>query len=164
MAQMQQQEKPVRPPQIQTRQPGLESVMEPAPQAEPRHRAREPKLKDRVALITGGDSGIGRAVALAFAEEGADVCIVYLNEDEDALETANLVKKHGHRCLTHAADVGDEMACQRAVEAVVREFGRIDILVNNAAEQHPQETFEYISTEQIERTFRTNVFSMFHTS
>nr|WP_211325509.1 SDR family oxidoreductase [Roseimicrobium gellanilyticum] len=159
---MQQQEKPVRPPQIQTRQPGLESVMEPAPHAEPRHRAREPKLKDRVALITGGDSGIGRAVALAFAAEGADVSIVYLNEDEDASEAAKLVKKLGHRCLTHAADIGDEAACKQAVEAVVQEFGRIDILVNNAAEQHPQENFEFISAEQVERTFRTNVFSMFH--
>jgi NAD(P)-dependent dehydrogenase (short-subunit alcohol dehydrogenase family) len=162
MAQMQQQEKPLRPPQIQTRQPGLESVMEPAPQAEPRHRAREPKLKDRVALITGGDSGIGRAVALAFAEEGADVSIIYLNEDEDAAEAANLVKQHGRRCLTHAADVGDEKACQQAVEAVVKEFGRIDILVNNAAEQHPVEKFEFISADQLERTFRTNVFAMFH--
>ncbi|HSI63592.1 MAG TPA: SDR family oxidoreductase [Candidatus Saccharimonadia bacterium] len=162
MAQMQQEEEPQRPAQIQTRQPGLESEMEPAPQSRPRHSSREPKLQDRVAIITGGDSGIGRAVALAFAEQGANVCVAYLNEDEDAAQTRKMVEKLGRKCLTQAADIGDEKACQSIIEQVVEKFGRIDILVNNAAEQHPQEKFEHISAEQLERTFRTNVFSMFY--
>ncbi len=136
--------------------------MDPTPRSRPRRSSREPKLQDRVAIITGGDSGIGRAVALAYAEEGADVCIAYLNEDEDAARTRQMVEKLGRRCLTHAGDIGDEQACQGIIEQAVEKFGRLDILVNNAAEQHPQEKFEHISAEQLERTFRTNVFSMFY--
>lgn len=112
-------------------------------------------------MITGGDSGIGRAVAIAFAREGADVAVLYLNEHKDAEETKRLVEQEGRRCLTIAGDVGQERFCQEAVERVVREFRRLDILVNNAAEQHPQESIEKITADQLERTFRTNIFSMF---
>jgi NAD(P)-dependent dehydrogenase (short-subunit alcohol dehydrogenase family) len=135
---------------------------------QPRPRARDggqhcsQKLADKVALITGGDSGIGRAVAVAFAQEGADVAIVYLNEHEDAKETERLVANEHHRCLTVAGDVGDEQFCRDAVEKTVREFGRLDILINKAAEQHPQKKIEEISAAQLERTFRTNILSFFY--
>jgi NAD(P)-dependent dehydrogenase (short-subunit alcohol dehydrogenase family) len=112
-------------------------------------------------MIRGGDSGIGRAVAIAFAREGADVAILYLNEHKDAEETKRLVEEEGRRCVTIAGDVGEERFCRDAVERVVREFRRLDILINNAAEQHPQETIEKITADQLERTFRTNIFSMF---
>lgn len=115
-----------------------------------------------MALITGGDSGIGRAVAIFFAKEGADVAIAYLNEEEDAQETRRLVEAEGRRCLALAGDVGDEGHCQEMIEQTVRELGRLDILVNNAAEQHPQESIEQITSEQLERTFRTNIFAMFY--
>ncbi|MEA2708149.1 MAG: hypothetical protein QOF78_750, partial [Phycisphaerales bacterium] len=119
------------------------------------------KLKGKVALITGGDSGIGRAVAIHFAKEGADVAALYLNEHDDAKETKRLVEKEGRRCITIAGDIGDEMFCIDAVEQAVKELGRLDILVNNAAEQHPQEDIQKISSYQLERTFRTNIFSFF---
>jgi NAD(P)-dependent dehydrogenase (short-subunit alcohol dehydrogenase family) len=119
------------------------------------------KLKGKVALITGGDSGIGRAVAVAFAKEGADVVIVYLDEHKNARETAELVQHEGRKCLTIAGDVGDEKFCQNAVDQVINELGHLEILVNNAAEQHPQEDLKEITAEQLERTFRTNIFSMF---
>jgi len=112
-------------------------------------------------MITGGDSGIGRAVAIAFAREGADVAVVYLNEHKDAEETKRLVEQEGRRCVTIAGDVGEERVCRDAVDRVVREFRRLDVLINNAAEQHPQETIEKITADQLERTFRTNIFSMF---
>jgi NAD(P)-dependent dehydrogenase (short-subunit alcohol dehydrogenase family) len=150
-----------RPPQHQDRQPGLQSAMAPQPRSEDARRRGSGKLQDRVALITGGDSGIGRAVAIAFAREGADVAIVYLNEHEDAKETQTLVRKEGRRCLTIDGDIGDEAFCQQAVEHTVGQLGRLDILVNNAGEQHPQESIEQISTEQLERTFRTNIFAQF---
>jgi NAD(P)-dependent dehydrogenase (short-subunit alcohol dehydrogenase family) len=149
------------PPQHQERQPGIESEMTPRPQSDdPQHRGSG-KLQDRAALITGGDSGIGRAVAIAFAREGADVAIVYLNEHGDAKETQALVRKEGRRCLTIDGDVGDPAFCRQAVEHAVSQLGRLDILVNNAAEQHPQESIEQISVEQLERTFRTNIFAQF---
>jgi NAD(P)-dependent dehydrogenase (short-subunit alcohol dehydrogenase family) len=149
------------PPQHQDQQPGLESEMTPKPQAEkPSHRGSG-KLDGKVALITGGDSGIGRAVAIAFAKEGADVAVLYLNEHEDAKETRRLVEEHGRRCITVAGDIGDEKFCREAVERTVRELGRLDVLVNNAAEQHVRENLEEISAEQIERTFRTNIFAQF---
>jgi NAD(P)-dependent dehydrogenase (short-subunit alcohol dehydrogenase family) len=119
------------------------------------------KLTGKVALITGGDSGIGRAVAIIYAKEGADSAIVYLNEHEDAEETKRQVEAEGRRCLLIPGDIGDEAFCQQAVERTVGELGRLDILVNNAAEQHPQDSIEKISAEQLERTFRTNIFSMF---
>ncbi len=119
------------------------------------------KLKDKVALISGGDSGIGRAVAIHFAREGANVAIVYLNEHDDAGETRRLVEQEGKACLALAGDVGQEQFCQAAVEQTVGRFGRLDILVNNAGEQHPQESIEQISAGQLERTFRTNIFAQF---
>ena len=155
-------EKPTQqPPQHQDRRPGVESEMAPRPRAEdPDHRGSG-KLRGKVTMITGGDSGIGRAVAIAFAREGADVAVLYLNEHKDAEETKRLVEQEGRRCLTIAGDVGQERFCQEAVERVVREFRHLDILVNNAAEQHPQESIEKITADQLERTFRTNIFSMF---
>ncbi|MDQ6735217.1 MAG: SDR family oxidoreductase [Nitrospirota bacterium] len=149
------------PPQHQERRPGIESEMTPRPRAEgPGHRGSG-KLQEKVAMITGGDSGIGRAVAIAFAREGADVAILYLNEHKDAEETKRLVEQEGRRCVAIAGDVGDERVCQDAVDRVMRELRRLDILINNAAEQHPQETIEKITADQLERTFRTNIFSMF---
>lgn len=120
------------------------------------------KLDGLAALITGGDSGIGRAVALAFAHEGADVAIVYLNEHDDAKETARLVEETGRQCLTIAGDIGKETICQKAVAQTVKRFGRLDIVVNNAAEQHPQKSIANISSDQLEKTFRTNIFSYFY--
>lgn len=135
--------------------------MTPRPQVTlPKYRGSE-KLADKVALITGGDSGIGRAVAVLFAREGANVAVTYLNEQKDAEETKRLVEAEGKKCLLIAGDIGWEETCQSMVEQTVKEFGRLDILVNNAAEQHPQESIENISREQLERTFRTNIFSYF---
>ncbi|MBA2565496.1 MAG: glucose 1-dehydrogenase [Gemmatimonadetes bacterium] len=150
------------PAQQQDRRPGRESEMTPKPRAEdPSHRGSG-KLKGRVALITGGDSGIGRAVAIAYAREGADVAIAYLDEHEDAEETLRQVEEEGRRCVTIAGDLGDPELCRKAVRRTLAELGRLDVLVNNAAEQHPQERIEDISPEQLERTFRTNVFSFFY--
>jgi NAD(P)-dependent dehydrogenase (short-subunit alcohol dehydrogenase family) len=119
-------------------------------------------LKGKAALITGGDSGIGRAVAVLFAREGADIAISYLNEEKDARETRRLVKPEGRECLLFAGDIGQEEFCQEVVEATAKSFRRFDILVNNAAEQHPQEEIQRITREQLERTFRTNIFSHFY--
>ena len=150
------------PPQHQDRRPGLESDMVPRPESDdPRHHRGSGKLAGKVALVTGGDSGIGRAVAIAFAREGADIAIGYLNEHADAKESQRLVEKEGRRALIVAGDVGDEAFCRSLVEGTVSELGRLDVLVNNAAEQHPQDGIERISAEQLERTFRTNIFSMF---
>lgn len=150
------------PPQQQHRRPGLESEMMPRPKSEdPEHRGTG-KLLGKVAVITGGDSGIGRAVAITFAREGADVVILYLNEHKDAKETIQLVEKEGRRCLALAGDVGTTQFCSEGVDRTLREFGHIDILVNNAAEQHPQDSITKISPEQLERTFRTNIFSFFY--
>ncbi len=150
------------PPQHQDRRPGIEAEMTPQPRSENRTYRGSGKLQGKVALITGGDSGIGRAVAILYAKEGADVAVVYLNEHQDAEETKRQVEEEGRRCLLIAGDIGDEQVCRQAVEQTVRELGRLDILVNNAAEQHPQESIENISAEQLERTFRTNIFAMFH--
>lgn len=152
----------LQPPQQQDQRPGLESEMNPLPIAERSEYQGSDKLKGKVALITGGDSGIGRAIAIAYAKEGADVAIVYLNEHEDAQETQRQVEQEGQRCLAIAGDIGDESFCQQAVEKTVSQLGQLDILVNNAAEQHPQESIEDISAEQLERTFRTNIFAMFY--
>nr|WP_041231250.1 SDR family oxidoreductase [Deinococcus peraridilitoris] len=150
------------PPQHQDRQPGLETEMTPRPIYIKDSYKAAGKLEGKVALITGGDSGIGRAVAVHFAREGADVCIMYLNENQDAEETKRLVEAEGRRCLAIAGDVGDEQFCQSAVERTVSELGRLDCLVNNAAEQHPQESLTDISSEQLEKTFRTNIFGYFY--
>ncbi|HEX7002698.1 MAG TPA: SDR family oxidoreductase [Trueperaceae bacterium] len=150
------------PAQHQQDQPGSESQMRPRPQFEaPEYRAAG-KLEGKVALITGGDSGIGRAVAVYFAKEGADVAIVYLDEHQDAEETERQVEQEGQRCLLIPGDIQDESFCKGAVEQTVDELGRLDIVVNNAAVQYPQESIEDISADQLERTFRTNVLSMFH--
>lgn len=143
-------------------QPDIESQMSPQPHAEDYSYKPGGKLKDKVALITGGDSGIGRAVAIAYAKEGADVCIAYLESDSDAQETKRQVEQEGRRCLTVAGDLGEEAFCQEVVQKVIDEFGRLDILVNNAGEQHVQENFEDITAEQLHRTFQTNIFSMFY--
>ncbi len=150
------------PPQQQDRRPGLESDMTPRPKSDkPGHRGTG-KLQGKVAIITGGDSGIGRAIAIAFAREGADIVIVYLNEHKDAKETSELVEKEGRRCLALAGDVGTPRFCTECVDRTLHEFGHLDILVNNAAEQHPQDSITEISPEQLERTFRTNIFSFFY--
>ena len=148
------------PPQHQDRQPGRESAMTPKPDYAPRFRGSG-RLEGKVALITGGDSGIGRAVAVLFAREGADVAIVYLDEGEDAKEAARLVEREGRRCVAIAGDVGRPEFCAKAVETTVSELGRLDVLVNNAAEQHPQKDMADISPEQIDRTFRTNIYGYF---
>ena len=152
------------PAQEQDRQPGLRSEMTPKPRAEMRGYRGTGKLAGRVALVTGGDSGIGRAVAIGFAKEGADVAILYLDEHEDARSTRALVEAEGRRAVAIAGDVGDETFCRDAVARTVETFGRLDLLVNNAAEQHPQDRLEEISAAQLERTFRTNIFAMFHIS
>ena len=150
-----------RPPQHQLQQPGRQEEMTPQPKSEGSAPGGCCRLLDKVALITGGDSGIGRAVAVAYAKEGADTAIVYYNEHEDAKETQRLVERQGRRCLLISGDVGKEQFCQEAVERTIREYGQLDILVNNAAEQHPQPSLEQITADQLERTFRTNIFSYF---
>ena len=150
------------PPQEQDRQPGLRPQMEPKPRSDMRDYRGAGKLKGLAALVTGGDSGIGRAVAIGFAKEGADVAIVYLDEHEDAESTKGLVEEEGRRCIRVAGDIGDEAFCKDAVDRAVEAFGRLDVLVNNAGEQHPQDRLEDITSAQMERTFRTNIFAMFH--
>lgn len=162
MAETHTKEKQQRPPQHQTRQPGIESEMVPRPRAEDKQYQPSGKLRGKVAFITGGDSGIGRAVAILFAKEGADIAVVYYNEHDDARETKKQVEQEGQRCLLISGDIGDESFCQQAVAQTVRELGKLNCLINNAAEQHPQKDIQDISTEQLERTFRTNIFSMFH--
>jgi NAD(P)-dependent dehydrogenase (short-subunit alcohol dehydrogenase family) len=159
---MGQEQKQTLPPQSQDQQPGIEAEMTPQPQAERYDYEGSGKLRDQVAIITGGDSGIGRAVAILYAKEGAHVAVMYLNEHQDAEETKRQVEQEGRRCLLIAGDIGDENFCRQAVEQTVQEFGRLDIVVNNAAEQHPQDSIEQISAEQLERTFRTNIFSFFY--
>ncbi|MGM0879755.1 MAG: SDR family oxidoreductase [Bacillota bacterium] len=150
------------PPQYQPQQPGIESIMIPRPVSENPAYKGSGKLRDKVAIITGGDSGIGRAVAYAFAKEGADIVIAYYNEHGDAEETSTRINQLGRRCLTLAGDIGDESFCRHVVEWTIRTFGRIDCLINNAAVQYYQESIEGITREQLEWTFRTNIFSMFY--
>ena len=153
--------KKLQPPQHQRQQPGREHKMKPRPRAEDEKHRGSGKLQDKVAIITGGDSGIGRAVAIAFAKEGADISVVYLEERKDANETKRLVEEPGRKCLLIEGDVGEDDFCRKAVEQTVNEFGRLDLLVNNAAEQHPQDSIQKITEKQLERTFRTNIFSFF---
>ena len=148
------------PPQEQHHQPGRETEMVPQPDFEPRY-AGSGRLEGKAALITGGDSGIGRAVSVLFAREGANVAIVYLEEDEDAETTKALVEAEGGACLLIKGDVGSAKFCTDAVKRTVREFGRLDVLINNAAEQLEQEDVEEISEEQLDRTFRTNLYGYF---
>jgi NAD(P)-dependent dehydrogenase (short-subunit alcohol dehydrogenase family) len=120
------------------------------------------KFKNKVVLITGGDSGIGRSVAVHFAREGADVAVVYLSEDKDAEETAEMIRKENSKCLLLKGDIGNEDECKEFVQKTVKEFGGLNILVNNAGEQHPKDSLEEIDSETMEKTFRTNIFSMFY--
>lgn len=151
-----------RPPQQQFQQPGRQAEMSPQPETQrPSYRACG-KLQDQVAIVTGGDSGIGRSVAVLFAKEGADVAVVYLEEHDDARQTQRLVDAAGRRCLLIPGDVGDERFCGAAVAKTVDAFGRLDVLVNNSAEQHPQDSLLEITGEQLERTFRTNIFGYFY--
>jgi NAD(P)-dependent dehydrogenase (short-subunit alcohol dehydrogenase family) len=140
--------------------PGSEASLDPRPEYTPRYPGSG-RLAGKAAIVTGGDSGIGRAVAVLYAREGADVAIVYLSEHEDAEETKRAVEAEGQRCLTIAGDVGDKDFCQRAIDATVEAFGRIDILVNNAGEQHPDQDIVDITEAQLRRTFQTNIFGMF---
>jgi NAD(P)-dependent dehydrogenase (short-subunit alcohol dehydrogenase family) len=148
------------PPQTQTK-PGSEAKMNPKPETIRADYRGSDKLKGKVALITGGDSGIGRAVAVHFAREGADVSIVYFNENEDANETRRMVEKEGRRCITLAGDVGEEKFCQEAVQKTVAELGRLDILVNNASEEYSEGTIEDVTATLLESTFKTNVYGYF---
>jgi NAD(P)-dependent dehydrogenase (short-subunit alcohol dehydrogenase family) len=152
--------KKVRPKQKQ-KQPGTESAMIPEPVFQDSRYAGSNKLKDKVALISGGDSGIGKAAAIAFAKEGADVAIIYLEEDKDAKQTRDLIESHNRKCLLLKGDAGNENFCKSAVMKVITEFGKLDILVNNAAIQFPKESLLDITEKQLEKTFRTNIFSYF---
>ena len=141
--------------------PGHESKLDPKPDWTPRYKGSD-RLKGKVALITGADSGIGRATAALFAREGADIAIVYLCEHDDAAFTKDIVEKEGRRAITIAGDIGDKSFCERAVQQTVDRLGRLDILVNNAGEQHPDKDIRDITEEQLRRTFQTNVFGMFY--
>ena len=150
------------PAQHQAKQPGIESEMTPSPIFDDPCYKGSGKLKDKVALITGGDSGIGRAVAIAFAKEGAKVIISYLNEQQDAEQTKTYVESYGGCCDLVMGDLHSEAFCKQLVEHVIKEFGTLDILVNNAAVQYPQNSFKDITKEQLKTTFDVNLFSMFH--
>ncbi|MDN4523705.1 SDR family oxidoreductase [Fictibacillus fluitans] len=150
------------PAQHQSHQPGTETEMNPKPQSDAKTYRGSEKLKGKAAIVTGGDSGIGKAAAIAFAKEGADVAIVYLDEQQDAEKTKSLIEQEGVRCILFSGDIGDENFCKDVIEKTVGEFGKLDVLVNNAGEQHPQNSLEDISAEQLEKTFRTNIFSMFY--
>lgn len=149
------------PPQHQPVQPGLETLMVPQPIFNDPNYIGTGKLIDKVALVTGGDSGIGRAVSLAFAKEGADLCIVYYNEHEDAQITKSYIESLGRKCLLISGDVRDEMFCQDAVCETVSVLGGIDVLVNNAGVQFPQNSIEDITIEQVKLTFEVNFYGVF---
>jgi NAD(P)-dependent dehydrogenase (short-subunit alcohol dehydrogenase family) len=149
------------PEQHQNQQPGLQTKMKPQPDSSPKHDEAG-KLKSKVAIITGGDSGIGRAVALAFAKEGADIVIVYLNEHSDANNAKKEIEQYGRKCLLINGDVGDEKFCSEVVAQTVAHFGHVEIVINNSAEQHVKESILDIDNAQLEKTFRTNIFSMFY--
>jgi hypothetical protein len=150
------------PPQRQERQPGRQEEMQPQPQSSMQDYRGADRLAGKIALISGGDSGIGRAVAVGFAKEGANVAITYLDEHEDAEETLRLINDAGRRSLAIAGDLGNSDFSREVVRQVIHGFGRLDILVNNAAEQHVQERLEDLPDDQLERTFRTNIFSQFY--
>ncbi len=153
--------KQLQPPQEQDRQPGRERPMRPRPKSEPLVEGSG-RLKGKVALITGGDSGIGRAIARAMAREGAKIAIAYLEEHTDAEDTVKLVEEEGSKAIKFAGDIGDEDFCREVIDGTVKEYGGLDILVNNAAEQHEIDDIAKIDRKQIERTFRTNIFSFFY--
>ncbi len=150
------------PPQHQDRMPGLESEMSPRPIFENPEYLGSGKLNGKVALITGGDSGIGRAIAVLFAKEGADIAIIYFDEEGDANETKEYIEGEGRRCTLIKGDIGDENFCQESIEQVISDLGKLDILINNASMQSTSQSLGEISSEQLEKTFRTNVFGMFY--
>lgn len=152
------------PPQTQSQQPGIESEMTPEPIYDDQDYQGSGKLAGKTALVTGGDSGIGRAVAIAFAKEGANVAIAYLNEDGDAEKTVKLIEAYGVKALSIATDVSDVENCKKLVDKVVSEFGSLNVLVNNAGKQFPTKDFLSITPEQLQETFQTNIFSMFYLS
>jgi NAD(P)-dependent dehydrogenase (short-subunit alcohol dehydrogenase family) len=149
-------------PAKQNKQPGIEAEMDPRPEIIKANYKGSGKLNDKVALITGGDSGIGRSVAVHFAREGADVAIVYLDEDIDAKDTQEMVEAEGKNCLLIKGDVKKPAFCRKAVETTVKKFGKINILVNNAGMQVPQKDPKKIDDKQLEDTFRTNIFGYFY--
>lgn len=149
-------------PAKQNKQPGIEAKMNPSPEYIKDTYQPAEKLKGKAAFITGGDSGIGRAVSVHFAEEGADIAIVYLNEDVDAKETKNLVEATGRKCLLIKGDIKSADFCKKAFEKAVKEYGHIHILVNNAGMQFPQKEVKEISEEQLDTTFKTNIFAQFY--
>lgn len=151
--------KEVRPPQRQPK-PGIEEKMKPEPVVE-REPSTGKKLQNKVALITGADSGIGKAVAILFAQQGADVAVVYFTEDEDAQDTKKIIEKYGRQCLLLRGNLRKEAFCKKAVESTIKQLGKIDILINNAATQTTQKSLTDISTDQLYETFETNFFSMF---
>lgn len=148
-------------PEQEQEQVGLESEMEPRPDYGEESYRGSGKLQGKAAIITGGDSGIGRAVALAFAREGADVLISYLDEESDAQETVRIVEKEGRRCIPVGGDIGNEAHCQKIVARAMDEFGRLDVLVNNAAYQEVIEGMQDVTEEMLLHTYRTNIFAMF---
>lgn len=152
--------KKIRPAQKQEQQPGVEDKMQPKPDAIPEDRQR--KLENKVAIITGGDSGIGKAVALLFAKEGANIVLSYLNEDVDAKKTMELIKQYGGEVLVIRGDISDEAHCKDIVAQTIKKFKRLDIVVNNAAVQFPQESLEKISAKQLHKTFETNIYPHFY--
>jgi NAD(P)-dependent dehydrogenase (short-subunit alcohol dehydrogenase family) len=149
-------------PEQSQRPPGLESEMEPKPDFGEQSYRGTSKLTGKAAIVTGGDSGIGRAVAVAFAREGADVLISYLNEESDAQETCRVVRETGRKALAVPGDIGQEEQCRSLVERAVSEFGKLDILVNNAAFQMTHESIQELSSEEWDHTFRTNIYAMFY--
>lgn len=150
------------PAQEQSHQPGDQDAMYPAPEIIKTSHQGSGKLNGKVALISGGDSGIGRSTAVLFAREGADIAIIYLDESDDAAQTQKLVELEGRRCLSIQQDVGDSNGVKHAVEQVIQQFGKINILVNNAGVQYPQKDLTDIDDEQLEKTFKTNIFGMFN--
>ncbi|HSF53924.1 MAG TPA: SDR family oxidoreductase [Algoriphagus sp.] len=153
-----------KPAQKQTKQPGLEYKMDPLPEFFKKGYKGSGLLNDKTAIITGGDSGIGRAVAILFAEEGADVVISYLDEDRDAELTKDEVEKRGRKALLIKGDISDSKHCKSIISKTMKQFGKIDVLVNNAAVQFPKESLEEITDEQLQKTFAVNIFSFFYLS
>ena len=151
------------PEQEQKEQPGLEYEMNPAPiYDDPSYNKKGDILKDKIAVITGGDSGIGKAVSIAYANQGADIVIAYYNENRDAEETKKIIDNIGRRCTLIRGDISDPNFCNNVLEKTIKEYGKIDILVNNAAVQYESTDFKQISDEQFDRTFKTNVYGTFY--
>jgi NAD(P)-dependent dehydrogenase (short-subunit alcohol dehydrogenase family) len=149
------------PAQHQDKRPGKTKEMEPMPEDKMEHYKAAGKLHGKVVFITGGDSGIGRAVAIGCAKEGADIAVNYLNEHDDAEETKRLIEQAGQKVILIPGDIGNESFAQKAIEETINTFNKVDVIINNAGEQHPQQSIENITEEQLVKTFRTNIFAMF---